>query len=61
MTRQCAWCKKSLGEKAPMEDERITHGICLGCRQKLLRDAGVCDTSELAPTRELEVSGAVSS
>jgi len=35
----CAWCKRALGMKEPMEDERITHGICLECQVKLLSEA----------------------
>ena len=31
----CAWCAKSLGEKAPFEDRRVSHGVCPDCRDKL--------------------------
>jgi hypothetical protein len=31
MTRVCAWCHTWMGEKAPLEDRRITHGICPRC------------------------------
>ena len=35
----CAWCQRLLGKKEPVEDERITHGICLECQVKLLLEA----------------------
>lgn len=27
----CAWCKKDMGEKPPLDDERVTHTICPEC------------------------------
>ena len=27
----CGWCSKDLGEKLPIEDKNITHGICEIC------------------------------
>ena len=34
MRRVCAWCKKDMGEKPPLEDKSITHGICPECLRK---------------------------
>jgi len=34
----CAWCGKNLGEKEPLEDKSITHGICKECKKQLLAD-----------------------
>ena len=34
MIRWCSWCDKKLGEIEPLEDKRITHGICKECRDK---------------------------
>jgi hypothetical protein len=31
MTAICAWCKKHLGEKEPLEVRTETHGICEAC------------------------------
>ena len=31
MIRVCAWCKKILGEKEPLDDPTVTHGICDEC------------------------------
>jgi hypothetical protein len=31
MITRCAWCGRMLGHSAPMEDERITHGMCRPC------------------------------
>ena len=36
MTRVCSWCGIPMGEKEPLEDTRITHGICGACGQLVL-------------------------
>ena len=38
MIRICCDCKKYLGEKEPLEDERITHGYCPECLARGLRE-----------------------
>ena len=30
----CAWCKKKMGEKPPLKDKRVTHGMCTDCAKK---------------------------
>ena len=35
----CAWCKKSMGEKPPLEDKRTSHGICPECAKKWEKQA----------------------
>ena len=27
----CAWCKKGMGEKPPLDNDRTTHSICPDC------------------------------
>lgn len=27
----CAWCKKDMGQKEPLEEDLISHGICPIC------------------------------
>lgn len=39
LVRQCAWCKKVLGEVAPYNDTRTTHGICEACLKKEMQEA----------------------
>ena len=34
----CAWCKKELGEKEPIEDKSITHTICSDCEKKMFNE-----------------------
>ena len=34
MLVQCGWCGKPIGEKSPLEDHGISHGICAECRVK---------------------------
>lgn len=31
MIRICAWCSRFLGEIPPLDDDRLTHGICDAC------------------------------
>ena len=40
MIRQCGWCKKLLGEKAPYRDKSVTHSICEVCQKKMLEKYG---------------------
>lgn len=37
MIRQCAWCLKMMGEVAPLQDKRITHGMCEECNVQVLK------------------------
>lgn len=37
MIIQCAWCLKMLGEKAPIKDKNITHGMCEQCMKDMIR------------------------
>lgn len=40
MIRICAWCNTILGEKAPFEDKRPTHTICVRCANEINPDFG---------------------
>ena len=31
----CAWCGKNLGEKKPLDNKDVTHGICELCADEL--------------------------
>lgn len=31
----CAWCKRKMGEKEPIEDKSETHTICNECEEKI--------------------------
>jgi hypothetical protein len=31
MERQCAWCGRGLGRVPPLDDDRVSHGICAAC------------------------------
>ena len=31
----CAWCKKQIGTKEPLQSEETTHGICPECLKKV--------------------------
>jgi transcription initiation factor TFIIIB Brf1 subunit/transcription initiation factor TFIIB len=32
MRAVCAWCDADLGEREPLDDPSITHGICADCK-----------------------------
>lgn len=34
----CAWCRRKLGEKAPLENPGETHTICAACREEFNRE-----------------------
>jgi hypothetical protein len=43
----CAWCASegkvgSLGEKAPFDDESLTHGICVAHFMRMIKGAQWC-------------------
>ncbi len=31
----CAWCGKDMGEKKPLKDKSVTHGMCEECLDKV--------------------------
>lgn len=38
MIQICSYCKKYYGKKEPLEDHRITHGICPECYHCLMKE-----------------------
>lgn len=38
MKIQCSWCKKDMGEKAPLEDLRTSHGQCPECQAEMMEE-----------------------
>lgn len=36
MKRLCMYCKISLGEGEPLDDPRVSHGICPRCQSELI-------------------------
>ena len=34
----CAWCKKEIGQKEPVDDSSETHGMCLSCEEAFEMD-----------------------
>ena len=35
----CAWCKKTIGHKEPLDDRSVTHVICRECLEHELHSA----------------------
>lgn len=40
MIRFCSWCGANLGEKEPLDDKRVTHGICDPCYDTAMAGEG---------------------
>lgn len=38
MIRVCSYCDKVFGEKEPLENRQETHGICLLCFPKVMKE-----------------------
>lgn len=36
MIVRCSWCGKKMGEKEPLGDKRVTHGICEKCKKEVM-------------------------
>ena len=34
----CAWCKKDMGDKEPLEDLSTTHGMCKECYERMEKE-----------------------
>ena len=39
MKRECSYCHKTMGEKEPLADPRVTHGVCPSCAPRVLAEA----------------------
>ena len=39
MIRLCSWCQKIMGEKEPLDDRQVTHGICPECQVEIAEEA----------------------
>jgi len=37
MIRQCAWCGNVIGQKPPIENRTVTHGMCPTCSRNFLQ------------------------
>ena len=59
MRKRCSWCQKDMGVKPPLEDNRISHGICPACRDKLLAPEPTGLGIYLRITKNREVVGIV--
>lgn len=53
MLRQCAWCGSVLGQAEPLEMHDITHGICIACSIRMLKEAALAarDQSRCTQTK----------
>ena len=56
----CAWCQKGLGEKEPLEDVKVSHGICPSCSEAVMMEAE-CLRSSMAERQlgKLEAVGSI--
>lgn len=54
MIRLCAWCQVIMGQKEPLDDKQVTHGICPECQEELKEELRVIDAQR---RRERDVKG----
>ena len=47
MVRICSNCKKPLGEKEPLEDKDISHGLCPECAKELEEEFNKPETQKI--------------
>lgn len=40
MILRCGWCNKFMGYKEPMDNTKVSHGICPRCYQKVMKEMG---------------------
>ena len=55
MKVMCAWCGRSLGEKPPYSDTRISHGICRDCYDEQLGRLDATQAVENAEQRSIQL------
>lgn len=53
MIRICAWCKAWLGQKEPLEDKRVTHGICQECLDRSFLPVREDEDGDRSPTAQV--------
>ena len=54
MKIRCAWCKKIMGEKEPLDDPSTTDTICPECRNKYFPEKEVeIETEEVYRGRQI--------
>jgi hypothetical protein len=51
MQRRCAWCGVDMGRKEPLDDDRVTHGLCPPCSKTAFRSAVPAPGGHSAATR----------
>lgn len=49
MIVKCGWCGKDLGEKEPLENRAVTHGMCLDCEAKVNAQLDARDNNGIMP------------
>ena len=50
----CAWCKKTIGHKEPLDDRSVTHVICRECLEHELHRAVADQWLKNLPSYETE-------
>ena len=57
----CAWCKKDLGEKSPLENKSISHAICSECEARMEAQTDAIEIEEAKkPVRSYGKSWSIS-
>lgn len=53
----CAWCKKDLGVKEPLEDKAVSHGMCPECVELTLEEIHTLHHIDPAGRSDLQSAG----
>jgi len=51
----CSYCRSDLGEREPLDDPRVTHGMCDACAEHFHRQWGGLDLGEYLDTLSVPV------
>jgi hypothetical protein len=56
MIVQCCKCREIEGEKEPLDNKAISHGICLKCMPSFFEDAGLSARQAIIETDKIRES-----
>lgn len=54
MTSICMMCKTVMGEKEPLDNKSLTHGICFDCMPQWFMDSGMTEAEAMAETLKIK-------
>ena len=52
----CSWCKTHMSDKAPFEDNSVSHGMCPGCAKNFSVELETLRTKKASRTLLVEAT-----